>query len=227
MLKHLIELLYPHLCICCNEEQPIRGQRFCLDCKTELPFTTHFEHHENKLIQKFWGLSDVEFAAAALFFDKGGRVREMIHNLKYHNKTSVAKAMGKYIGEQLCQTFAESIPFDAIIPVPIHHKKRLVRGYNQSELLGRAISSVTGIPLVTDVLVKDRHTTSQTNKSREERFNNVHHSFRCTAKAAEYKHFLIVDDVVTTGATLDSCIHHLQNASHAKCSIVCLAMART
>lgn len=225
-IQSFLHLFYPDLCICCWDNLPARNHRFCVPCLTELPFTSHFEYSENRVSQKFWGRADVVDAASLFYFVEGSLIRDMIHKFKYKNKPSIGVSLGKLAGQKIreSQLFKE---IDAIVPVPLHYVKNAKRGYNQSERFARGISEVIKIPVLQDYLVKHENTTSQTDKTRLDRYHNVKDSFSLKSKYRNrYKHLLLVDDVITTGATIEACVHTLQEQDDAQVSVLTIAMAR-
>lgn len=225
-IGYLRKLVFPDICICCWEKAPVQNGNFCIMCLSELPFTDHFEFDENRVTKKFWGIAQVENGASLLYFDKGSLVREMIHKMKYNNKPSIANALGRRAGEKMLATTVFN-DIDVIIPVPLHKKRRAQRGYNQSEVFARGISEVTSIPVAVDVLLKTYHTTTQTDKSRYERFENVRDSFLLeNIEKIKGRHILLVDDVITTGATMDACLHILEAVSNVQCSVMTIVMAK-
>lgn len=172
----------------------------------------------------FWGRLNIEFGFSAYYFRKREMIQQLMHEIKYRNNKDLAIILGKEVGKLLNHSRL-SATVDYIIPVPLHHHKLLQRGYNQSELIGKGISETTGIPYATEVLKKERFTASQTRKTRYERWENVEESFVVNNISMDNAHFLIVDDVLTTGATIEACGHALLSILGAKVSVVTLALA--
>lgn len=225
-LKSFADLFYPDICICCWERQAVKNGHFCVSCLTELPFTSHFTIRENTVTKKFWGRIDVVAGASLFYYGKGSMIREMIHKMKYNNLPFVAKELGILAGRKIKESgFYDDVTH--LIPVPMHYRKKTKRGYNQSEIFARAISSIVAIPTVTDLLVKYKETTTQTDKGRISRYENVVNSFKVKG-ADKYRgsHFLLVDDVITTGATLEACAERLSIIPDVRFSVITMAMAR-
>lgn len=176
--------------------------------------------------KKFWGHVDLVHAISLLYFDKGGKIQDMIHNLKYHGRKVTGTALGEMAGRKILEHYKADI-YDVIVPVPIHRSKQAKRGFNQSEAFARGISEITGIPVATDILLKTSKTKTQTGMGRQDRFENVKYTFGVNSQAKKYGHYLIVDDVLTTGATLEACVHMLNDAYPAKYSVMSMVMARS
>ncbi len=226
-LKSLLELFYPNLCLCCAQRSLSQGQSFCIPCLHQFPLTNHFEMDDNELVQRFLGRVKLEAGMALLYNYKSGLVSGMIHQLKYKRNKFVGSELGILIGDKLKEKDNFIMP-DYILPVPIHPKRRKKRGYNQSEIIGQSISTILNIPMLTDVLFKKISTTTQTKKSRVDRMNNIFKSF--SVKNTEQltgKHILIVDDVMTTGATIEACAESLKDVVDLKISVVTLAIAKS
>lgn len=227
-LDALGQVVFPNLCVFCSKEVPIRDNPFCVHCISDIPFTNHFEHKSTFLAQKFWGKIDIAHSAALLYFTKDSLVQEMIHRLKYNGKYQIGIKLGQYVGKKLQTSQFEQI--DVIIPVPLHYRKQEKRGYNQAKMFGQGISEVVSIPLYDDVLVKISNTKSQTDKGREHRYKNVLDSFAVRQiNKIKGKHVVLVDDVITTGATLEACARKIYDAAEGdiKISIISIAMARS
>lgn len=224
LTEDLISLLYPNLCASCNAAL-FKGEReVCTRCRSYLPYTRFHNDKENPVAQLFWGRVLVENATAYFVFHKGSRFQKILHKIKYHNHQSLGVEIGRWFGQELLQTDFATV--DMVIPVPLHPKKLEKRGYNQSELIALGISEALVKPLQSKVLKRVIANPTQTRKGRYERWTNVEGIFELTdIRAAENKHILIVDDVVTTGSTLEACASAVLKAPGAKVSIAVLAMA--
>lgn len=225
-LLDLVNLFFPHTCQACGNALFRQEEVICLKCLIRLPMTNFHLHEENPVSRMFWGRIPVHAAASFLFFNKGGKVQQLIHQLKYKGKTEVGLYLGKIYGESLLKShlFAD---VDLIIPVPLHPRKLHQRGFNQSEVIGRGLSNSMHIPCNTDQLIRRVQTATQTRKSRYERWENVKSSFQLMqAEVMEGKHVLLVDDVITTGATLEACAQVFAQIPNIKLSVVSLAYAQ-
>ena len=210
-IDSIINLFYPRVCGACGEPLLKDEETVCLKCRYTLPHTVYELHADNPLAQTFYGRVQFHAVTASLFFAKSGKVQHLIHQLKYKGN----KEAGVFLGQQIGESIKDAPLFqgiDYLIPVPLHPKRERQRGYNQSLMIARGIHEVTGIPIGDKYLVRGVYTETQTHKSAEERFKNVQNIFevRC-ADELKGKHVLLVDDVLTTGATLESCAHALEN----------------
>jgi len=178
---------------------------------------------DNPVMKNFYGRADVKMAASFLLFQKKGSVQKMLHALKYRSKPEVGLLLGKWYGLDLKKnnTFTDC---DYIIPVPLHKKRQRKRGYNQSEYFAKGLGEELNIPVVTNVLFKKHFTETQTYKTREERWQNTLNSFEIKNKELlKDKKILLVDDVITTGATTEACVLQLQEASQAPVYVASIA----
>jgi len=223
----LVGLVYPDLCMACVKDSPIKGDDFCVNCFADLPFTTHMEIEDNDFKYHFYGRVPIVHGAALLNFYKENMVNTMLHRLKYDRKKRVGERLGIMLAKKL-----EASPYfktiDLIIPVPIHLKKKIKRGYNQSGVIANAISKELNIPVIHDVLVKEKETLTQTQKTRSQRTLDLLDTL--ALKKSEKligKHILIVDDVMTTGATLEACVLRLQEIKDITFSLATLAITKT
>ncbi len=219
-----IGLFFPKICASCDNNL-MRNERFlCTQCLWELPKTNFHNDIENEVAKTFWGRVVVENATAHFYFQKGGHVQKLLHKLKYKNQKEIGVELGKIIGFDLLGTAYSAI--DMVIPVPLHKSKLRKRGYNQSEYIARGISEILKKPLDTKSLVRSLANQSQTKKHRYERWTNVEGIFLVTdVEDIANKHVLLIDDVITTGSTLEACVEALQMAPNVKVSIAVVAMA--
>jgi ComF family protein len=201
----LLGLFYPSLCLACSTNLPSGNESLCLSCRYSLPLSSHHLDPENEFVQRFWGRIPLEAGAAMFYFSKGSKVQHMIHQLKYEGKKQIGYRLGEWYGRELSASPSFK-QVDFIVPVPLHRKKEKKRGYNQSALFAAGLSSSMGVPWLERGLERVAFTETQTKKSREQRFGNVEQAFRVPHPAQlEGKHILLVDDVITTGATLEAC----------------------
>ncbi len=221
--KHFIDLLYPPLCASCGLQRPLERHIFCLDCLHELPETGYHQHARNPFVIHFLGRVPVKAGAAFLFFSRGSGTQRLLHQIKYNNQPDLIKVIGHWYGKQLMDSPLWQ-EIELIIPVPLHWKKQRQRGYNQSAVFGQAIGEVFGVPCHKNALVRLTHDKSLTGMNRLERVGTIGESFAvANASALKDKHILLVDDVLTTGATLESCAHALEKASVASIRMVTIA----
>lgn len=226
-LDGLRSLLYPDICICCGQESPLKGDELCIYCLEELPLTTHFKIKENDFVQKFYGRVPIKFGAAWINFYSGSVIKNMLHNLKYRKKRIVGEYCGLQIGNALkhCAFFEKP---DIIIPIPIHYKKKYVRGYNQAELIAQGISDVLSIPIRSDLLLKTKDSKTQTQKNRLQRTTDLRETMELkNEECLRGKHILLIDDVMTTGATFEAAAQNFTEVDGIQFSMVSLAITKT
>lgn len=198
-------LLFPNLCLRCRTTiRPNAEPPLCLACFSDLSFTDYWMLPENPLTDRLAGRVPLDFAAALLHFSTGTVCQDLIHALKYHGRHELGVQLGKMLGEKLIDN-PHVAGVDGLIPVPIHPKRRRQRGYNQAEHIANGISEVTGIPVFKDALIRTDFKGSQTKLTNFERMQNVQDTFAKGKGDFSGKYVLIVDDVMTTGATLDYC----------------------
>lgn len=224
-LLPLLNILYPNLCVVCGESLLKHEELLCLSCLHSIPKTNFHLQPENNIEKRFWGKVSVERATAFFYFQKGSPFQKILHNLKYNDNKELGRLMGKYAGVDL----SESLDFNAvdlIIPVPLHPAKMKQRGYNQSEWIGMGVAELLGKPQNLTSLVRTKANVTQTKKSIFDRFENTEGIFEVAdAQAIAYKHILLVDDVLTTGSTLEACIHALLGVEGVRVSVFALAVA--
>lgn len=221
--KHFIDLVYPPLCTSCGFQRPLDRHIFCLDCLHELPETGYHHHLKNPFVAHFAGRVPVTAGAAFLFFSRGSGTQRLLHQIKYNNRPDLITVIGQWYGKQLLHTAIwEGI--DLIVPVPLHWKKQRKRGYNQSAVFGQAIGNVLGVPCHKNALVRLTHDKSLTGMNRLERVGTIGDSFAVAKKSnLNGLHILLVDDVLTTGSTLEACALALVKSSVASIRMVTIA----
>jgi ComF family protein len=225
LFTSVIELIYPRLCSSCGANLQKNEHILCTYCHHHLPKTWFHRWQDNPLAKVFWGRLDLEHAVALYFYTKGGKVQHLLHQLKYKNHPEVGNFLGEIYGRDLmADKFLADV--DVIIPVPLHPKKLHKRGYNQSLKFAEGISAVSSIPLNTTSLVRKYASETQTRKSRYKRWENVKEIFSLQlADELEGKHLLLVDDVITTGATIEACCNVMLQAPGIKLSVAAIATA--
>lgn len=224
-LYSFISLLFPRCCVVCGRPLAKGEECICAMCNINLPRTNYHLQKDNQVEQLFWGKIPLERATSFFFYRKGSDFRQILHQLKYGGQKEIGAIMGRYMASELTVSgFFEGI--DVIIPVPLHKRKQRIRGYNQSEWIARGISAVTGIRIDTEVIVRRKHTDTQTRKSTFERWENVDGIFELHhAESLKGKHLLVVDDVLTTGATTVACASRLVEIEGVRISVLTLAVA--
>lgn len=218
-----VSLFYPRICQACEGELVKGEEHLCIGCLSSLPYTGFEQQSPNTVEQSFWGRTEVAAGAALLYFRKDSKVQHIMHRIKYKGEKELATYIGRLSGRRL-QKSNRFNGIDAIIPVPLHKAKQRKRGFNQSEYFAMGLAEKMEIPLLADVLLKTTATSSQTKKSRWQRWQNVEEIFTVkNAGKIEGRHILLVDDIVTTGATLEACARKLQQAARCRVSIYTMA----
>ena len=221
--KDVFNLFFPRTCACCDEQLVRNEEVICLKCRFDLPLTNFTNENKNAVEQIFYGRVKIEFATSLFFFRNKGKSQKLISQLKYNRNQEIGYVLGKWLGNELKESKRYS-GVDYIIPVPLHPKKLKKRGYNQLTYFGKGLSEILETPFLENILIKKSDTATQTIKQRLERWKNVSEIFYLTNKNIfENKHILIIDDVITTGATLEACILALSKTNNIKFSIATMA----
>lgn len=221
-LDDFISLFFPRLCVCCGEGLNRAERDVCTDCLCSLPRTRLHETEANLVEMKFLGRVDVCMATSFLFFEKDTVVQKLLHEIKYHDNSMLAERLGLMFGSELRGGRFEAV--DVIVPVPLHRKRLKERGYNQSERIAAGIGRSLCKPVAQEVLVRTKGNETQTKKGRVERWENVCGIFSVlNADLVQGKHVLLVDDVLTTGATVEACVEALASAKNTKVSVATIA----
>jgi ComF family protein len=220
-----ISLLFPRLCYACGSQLMRNESLICTACFVLIPRTNYHLAEDNPVAQLFWGRCLIEKAAAFSYYNKGSRIRKLIHNMKYKGIREIGYELGRIYGLSLeASGFTNDI--DMIIPVPLHPMKKRARGFNQSETISMGIADVTHLPVDIKSLARILVSATQTKRSRYERWTNVEGIFKVIdSETIIGKHVLIVDDVITTGSTIESCTNELLKVEGVKVSVVALAFA--
>jgi ComF family protein len=225
-LSDIVSLIYPRICVCCGNSLWKHEKIVCNACGFRLPKTNNHLEPENPVSRVFHGRVPVESAAAFLLFNKGNKVQLLIHHLKYKGR----KDVGIWLGEEYGKVLRHSPSFtgiDLIIPVPLHKKRLMQRGYNQSDQFAKGLSKWMQLPVENKLLVRNRATATQTRKGRFDRWKNVEDIFSLNGpERISGRHVLLVDDVITTGATLESCIAVLRAVPGVRVSVATIATAK-
>lgn len=225
MIHDFISLLFPEYCLMCEEGLKKEEKLICIHCRYKLPKTHSHLDNENYIARKFWGKLPVRYAWAYLKFTKKGNVQRILHKLKYDGYAEVGELLGKWYGYELKEAGLEK-EFDLILPVPLHISKLKKRGYNQSDTIAKGMSEAMQVEWSEKVLIKNIASETQTKKKRLERWENVEKVFDITNKDKIIgKRILLVDDVVTTGSTLEACCKLLLDEGCKEVSIATIAGA--
>jgi len=218
-------LFYPSICHACGVGLVTGEAVVCTICQYKLPLTGYWTQLDNPVSQTFWGRVNINHACAYFFYAKGSHYRPLLHKLKYNGKPEIGVHLGREFGQLLKESeYYSDIKY--VVPVPLHPKKHRVRGYNQAEMIAKGMAQGMGTRISTQHLLRSEFTETQTRKTRAERVLNVSSAFKlANAQELDGAHLLLVDDVITTGATLEACAQKLLEAPNCKVSIAALAYA--
>lgn len=224
LFHDLLDMIYPRYCLGCDallEQEEV----LCAGCMNELPFTHFFETAANPVKEIFYGRIVAENAGSLLFYTKDSLTQRLLFDLKYRRNEMAGKFLGRLLAAALQQTnFINGI--DVIVAMPMHPKKERERGYNQATIIAKELSQHLSVPFDDKAVVKSIHTETQTHKTREDRWHSMQHIFKIKEEGVlRGKHILLVDDVLTTGATLEVCGNEILKVPDAKLSIATAAYA--
>ena len=227
MFESIINLFFPKVCSGCSSFLLSNENVICTVCRHDIPLTNHHLNPENDAFKKFYGRIPVVHTSALFYFHKKGIVQELIHNLKYKGHEEIGAILGEWYAEDL-KTIDLLQSVDEIIPVPLHRRKLKERGYNQVTAFGKALSSGLNIDYNGSILVRNVYSKTQSKKNLLGRTEGIESTFDVSFTEKDHnKHFLLIDDVITTGSTLEACSRALLKIPGAKISIVCMAMAQS
>lgn len=222
----LLNLLYPRLCAACGIRHPSRDAALCVTCQFDLPRTDYHLFHDNPITRRLAGRFSLETATAMFYFVKDASVQHLLHRIKYMGRKEAALHLGRQYGREL-KEIADYCKVQLVVPVPLHPSREHQRGYNQSAWFARGLAEGLDIPVRERALARIRKTETQTNKSRQERLHNTEGAFVVRHPGLiKGQHLLLVDDVMTTGATLEACAIPLLQIQDVKLTIVTLAIAQ-
>lgn len=225
-IQDINSIIYPQYCVACQSVLYDNEWKVCLRCLYHLPKTKFHLDPENAVVQKFWGKVIVENATAHYFFQKSLRMQKILHHIKYKGEYQLGTLLGKIAGNELIGTDFARV--DYILAIPLHEKKLKERGYNQSEAIAKGLSVSLNVPHVENGLVRMINNQTQTRKNRFERWVNTNDIFAISPDNTidfSGKHVLLVDDVITTGSTFESCVEAIKLAYNCKVSIFALSFA--
>lgn len=216
-------LFFPRLCFGCEEYVIDNNEFFCLNCLSELPFTGFESIRENTVEKLFWGRVKISYAFSTVYYQEKSPVQHAVHALKYKNQQQLGLFLGELMALKSAQLLSDIQP-DFLIPMPLHPKKQRMRGYNQATILSRGYSNISKIPVLDNALKRATHTSTQTHKSRIDRWENVSGIFEIHEDGLlKDKHVLLIDDVITTGASTEACVSTLLEAGAASVGVCSFA----
>ena len=226
--SRLFDLISPRLCIVCGERLSVTEEVICGKCNLHLP-RTGFQRdpRENVMTKMFWGRIPIERATALFYFEAHAETANILYELKYKNHPEIGETMGRMMARELQRgDFFDGI--DGIVPVPLAKRRERQRGYNQSMEIAKGVSEITNLPIYNKVVKRKTFNGSQTSKGRWERNENVENVFELLdGDSVRGKHLLIIDDVVTTGATVIACAKEISKAEGVRFSVLSLGFAKS
>ena len=226
IVEDFVSLFFPHYCLACSGPMVKGEEILCTSCLTELPKTSYHLQDENPVKNRLAGRLPLKYGWAFLKFRKSGMVQHLLHQLKYNNHPEVGVKLGQAYGLELFRS-GYAREFDLIVPVPLHTSRKRQRGYNQSAKFAAGLSQALNIEWNESVSIRTHHSETQTHKSKTDRWENVRDVFSVTTNMPmNTKRILLVDDVITTGATLEACGQHLISRGCQELSIACIAEAQ-
>lgn len=224
LLNSLTHLLFPHVCSGCGSDRIRQESSLCMRCLAGLPETGFASMADNPVEKKFYGRLPLESAFSLYYFSHGSLIQQLMHAFKYNNDRNLGFQLGCFMGHAILQS--QRIEPAGLVPLPLYPAKEKKRGYNQARILCDGIAEVTGWPVLADAVLRRKHTDSQTHKGRVDRWLNMEGNFRLQHEASlESRHLVLVDDVLTTGATLEACGEVLLQARGSRLSLATLCYA--
>lgn len=225
LVEDTISIIYPSLCAACDELLVKGEDVICTNCAILLPRTNFHQIAGNVIEKQFWGKVQIEGATAYYHFHKGEKVQTLMHRFKYENRPDIGVRIGQLCATEL-KNFHPYNDVELILPIPLHKRKLRTRGYNQAAAFAEGLSSSFEIPFFPNAIGRTKFTSTQTKKSRIERYTNVKSVFKIkNPQKLMNKHILLVDDVVTTGSTLATCVEELKQIEGVKVSLLAIAFA--
>jgi len=221
----ILSLIFPDICEVCGQDL-VKGEKcICIQCVYSMPVTRYWQYKDNDVAKIFWGRVEVENACSLFYYRDGSKYRQLIHKLKYKGNYHIGFTLGEQLGKKLKNSELYK-DIDFIIPVPLHKKRLKERGYNQSEHIALGISNILKIPVENNLLIRNKYTETQTRRVRKERLENMISAFGVkNADKFVGKHILLVDDIITTGSTIEACVTVIANNTDCRVSVASLGFA--
>lgn len=226
IFEDIFNIIFPKVCCICGSSVSKNEELICFHCRSNLPKTKFMNVKDNELLNRFYGRIKVDYGLSYLYFYKSGITQKLLHQFKYNSYPEIGELIGKWLGHELLKNNNHQ-HIDIIVPVPLHPRKERKRGYNQSQYFAKGISAITKIPTEFKTLIRAQYDESLTHKTRVQRWKSVEHSFRVINKNnIKNKNVLLVDDVITTGATLEVCGNQLLKNGAKGLGIATIALAK-
>jgi len=224
IFKDITHIFFPNICMCCKNTLKNNEKIICSYCLHELPLTNYTLTNSNAVLKIFYGRIALENATALLYYHKKGIVQNLIHNLKYRNQQTIGSFIGKWLGTEMKES-NQFTNIDYIVPIPLHKKRLKERGYNQVTTFGKVLAKILDVSYIENVIIRKSANKTQTHKGRFDRWKNVTELFYLTNLSFfENKHILLIDDIITTGATIEACYNELIKTKNIKISIAVMAI---
>jgi ComF family protein len=225
-INDFVSLFFPKTCVVCGSSLFKNEAVICSRCFLRLPETNFHKYKENEVTQVFWGRIPLEAGTSLYYYKKGGSVQHLLHQFKYKGHREIGNYVGKYYGSHLKESpHFQSV--DVIIPIPLHQKKLKTRGFNQAEQFATGLGQSMGVEVDAGNVIRNVETSTQTRKGRYKRWENVSEIFSVTQPfKLENKYILLVDDVITTGATMEACLQTLHKVNGARLGVASMAYAK-
>ena len=225
MVINLLNLFFPQVCLACDDFLIDNEKYICTNCRNELSVTEFHSEDNNAVAKRLYGRVNFQNATSLFWFNKKGKVQHLIHSLKYKGHEEVGEFLGKWLGEELSQLDTYK-SVEVVVPVPLHRSKLRKRGYNQVDKFGQEIAKALHVEFNSDVLVKTKATGTQVFKDRLKRLLTHEEDFSIAdVNSLKNKHILLVDDIITTGATIEACVNQLLMIEGVKISVATMAIA--
>ena len=223
--ESFLHIVFPHVCDGCGSDLLNIESRLCIRCLASLPETNFEQHAGNPVEKTFWGRMPLINASAHFYFTKESLMQHLMHQFKYKSNKDLGLQLGRMMGIAI-KSSNRFNKIDALIPLPLFPSKEKKRGYNQATVLCEGMAEILALPVFKDVITRPQHTETQTKKGRIERWRNIEGKFQLkNSSAIQNKHLLLVDDVITTGATLEACGNELLSAENVTLSLATLCVA--
>jgi ComF family protein len=225
-IDDILNIIFPKVCCSCDKSLAKNEELICFSCRSTMPKANFNDLEHNELVSRLYGKLNVDFGSSFLYFHKSGITQKILHMLKYEHMPELGELMGRWYGYELLQQKVDE-KVDFVIPVPLHPRKEKIRGYNQSYFIAQGMNTSTKIPVENEILYRIHYEKSQTQRTKEQRWKSVSDAFIVKDKGKiEGKYILLVDDVITTGATLEACGRQLLKNGAAGISVATLAIAK-
>lgn len=224
MVKNLLNLFFPRVCAACNAYLGDKEQVICTSCRHQLPVTDFHDDPENSVMKRLYGRVKLQNATALLHFSKKGLVQELMHNLKYRGQEEIGSMLGSWLGEEL-KLIDRYKTIDLVVPVPLHPSKKRKRGYNQVDKFAKKLAKALNSDFLPEALIREKASATQVFKNRLGRTSNMESKFsKGHLDLSTYSHVLLVDDIITTGSTIECCASILNHQPNLKISVATMAI---